>query len=158
MFEEAAFVASYAWNSAPIDGTDIVRSFPAIGRILRFPIDCDPSLVLPVDDFSLAVTQFFALSQSTRSIATSILFFLLDDLHTAHCAQVNATRTASSFRVNDIITARVQQQSDSSLGRVQKLLYKAKGPFRIIENCNFGSFKVCHVDKPTGLLLKFLCP
>ena len=65
VFKEAAFVASYAWNPAPIHGTDIVCSFPAIGRILRFLIDCDPSLVVPVDDPSLAITQFLALSQST---------------------------------------------------------------------------------------------
>ena len=34
VFEEAAFVASYAWNSAPINGTDIVHSFPAIASLL----------------------------------------------------------------------------------------------------------------------------
>ena len=113
VFESAAFAASSVWNSAPIDGTDIVRSFPASGRILRFLIDCDPSLILPVDDPSFAVTQFLALSQSTRSIATSVLSFLLDDRRTAHCERVNATRTTSSFRVNDIVTACVLQQTDS---------------------------------------------
>ena len=30
-FTEAGIVAGYAWNSAPIDGTDIIRSIPAIG-------------------------------------------------------------------------------------------------------------------------------
>ena len=30
-FKESAFVASYALNYAPIDGTDIICSFPAIG-------------------------------------------------------------------------------------------------------------------------------
>ena len=103
VFEEAAFVASYAWNFAPIDGTAIVRSFPAIGCILRYPIDCDPSIVLPIDDPSFAITQFLAISQSTRSIATSVLSFLLDDCRTAHDERVNATRIASSFRVHDIV-------------------------------------------------------
>ena len=120
-----------------------------------FPIDCDSSLVLPVDDPSFAVTQFLALSQSTRSIATSVISFLLDECCTAYGEQVNAFRIASSFRLNDIVTARIQQQSNSSLCRVQKLLYIAKGPFCIIKDCNFGSFKVCHVDKPAGPLLKF---
>ena len=155
VFKEATFIASYAWNSVPINGTDIVCSFPAIGRILRFPIYCDFSLVLPMDYPSFAVTQFLALFQSTRSITNSILSFLLDDCRTAHSERVNATRTASSFRVNDIATARFQQQSDGSLGWFQKLLYKVTGPFSIIENCNFGSFKVRHVNKPTSPLLKF---
>ena len=38
-FVEAGISAGYAWNSAPIDGTDIIRSIPAIGRELRFPLD-----------------------------------------------------------------------------------------------------------------------
>ena len=62
VFEEASFVASYAWNSALIDGTDIIRSFPAIGHILQFPIGCDPTLVPTVDYPSSAVVQFLLLS------------------------------------------------------------------------------------------------
>ena len=31
--------ATYAWNSAPVDGTDITRSFAAMGREFPFPID-----------------------------------------------------------------------------------------------------------------------
>ena len=155
VFEEASFVASYAWNSAPIDGTDIVRSFPAIGRILRFPIDCDPALVPTVEDSSSAVVQFLALSSHRRTTASSILRFLLDDRRSAHRERVNASRTASSFRVGDFVTARVQQQSNRALGRVQKLLYKAKGPFRITEVCEHGSYLIQHADKPQGPAQKF---
>ena len=39
MFVPAGIAAGYAWNSAPIDGTDILRSIPAIGRELHFPLD-----------------------------------------------------------------------------------------------------------------------
>ena len=44
-FVEAGIAAGYAWNSVPIDGTGIIRSIPAIGRELRFPLDISmPSL------------------------------------------------------------------------------------------------------------------
>ena len=95
----------------------------------RFPIDCDPSLFLPVDNPSLAVSKFLELSQSTRSIATSVLSFLLEDRLTEHREHVNATRSASSFRVNDIITARVQQQSNIPLGRFKSFSTKPKVHF-----------------------------
>ena len=39
IFVEAAYTAAYAWNSSPIDGTDIIRSVPAVGRPFRFPYD-----------------------------------------------------------------------------------------------------------------------
>jgi hypothetical protein len=35
----ASALAAFAWNSAPIDGTDIVRSVPAVGREFKFPFD-----------------------------------------------------------------------------------------------------------------------
>ena len=38
-FVEVALVSAYAWNAMPIDGTDIIRSIPAIGRPFRFHID-----------------------------------------------------------------------------------------------------------------------
>jgi len=38
-FVEAGISAGYAWNSAPVDDIDIIRSIPAIGRELRFPLD-----------------------------------------------------------------------------------------------------------------------
>ena len=37
-FVEYAMVAAYVWNASHIDGTDIVRSVPAIGHKLKFPL------------------------------------------------------------------------------------------------------------------------
>jgi hypothetical protein len=39
VYVAASAVAAYAWNSSPIDRTDIVRSVPAVGREFRFPFD-----------------------------------------------------------------------------------------------------------------------
>ena len=38
-FIHGGIATRYAWNSAPIDGTDILRSIPAIGRELKFQLD-----------------------------------------------------------------------------------------------------------------------
>ena len=38
IFVAAGVAVGYAWNSSPIDGTDIIRSVPTIGRELRFPL------------------------------------------------------------------------------------------------------------------------
>ena len=35
-FVPTGIAAGYAWNSVPFDGTDILRSIPAIGRELKF--------------------------------------------------------------------------------------------------------------------------
>ena len=43
VFVPAGIAAGYAWNSAPIDGTDILRSTVVIGREFRFSIDINLS-------------------------------------------------------------------------------------------------------------------
>ena len=47
IFVTAGDAAGNVWNSSPIDGTDILRSVPAIGRELRFPLDIDLSALPP---------------------------------------------------------------------------------------------------------------
>ena len=47
IFVAAGVTAGYAWNSSPIDGTDILRSVPAIGRELHFPLDIETSALPP---------------------------------------------------------------------------------------------------------------
>ena len=38
-FVESGMLSVYAWNASPIDGTEIIRSIPAIGRELKFSMD-----------------------------------------------------------------------------------------------------------------------
>ena len=38
-YVEGALLAAYAWNSSPINGTDIFMSLLVIGRVFNFPID-----------------------------------------------------------------------------------------------------------------------
>ena len=49
-FVEIGMATAYAWNASPIDGTDIIRSVPAIGRELRYPIDVSLSPVPDIID------------------------------------------------------------------------------------------------------------
>ena len=59
VFVPAGIAIGYAWNSAPIDDTDILRSTVDIGREFRFPIDID----------------LFALPQLTQKIYNQLLIF-----------------------------------------------------------------------------------
>ena len=39
VFIEGAKTLCYAWNSAPVTGTDLSRSLLVVGREFKFPID-----------------------------------------------------------------------------------------------------------------------
>ena len=49
-FKRTVLLSAYSWNSSPIDGTDIIRSIPAVGRMFRFPLDSSISPLPPLND------------------------------------------------------------------------------------------------------------
>ena len=67
-FVEAAMVSAYAWNAMPIDGTDIARSIPAIGRPFLFPMDVAlAELPTPIDDAGAARIRYIrSISRDAR--------------------------------------------------------------------------------------------
>ena len=152
---QAVDVAAYAWNSAPIEGTDVIRSLPAFGRIFRFPFDVNlASLPHPTDDCAAATIEFLNATASTKQFATEVLGFLKEDRVTAHRERVNQRRREADFKVGDHVTVRVQTQSNADAGRPKKLLYKASGPFVVVTDLGFGAYHVQRAGNPHAALRK----
>ena len=80
IFVPAGIAAGYAWNSAPIDSTDILRSFPAISRELHFPLNINLS-ALPkfVNKSGQSALDYLKLTNSSRHCSSSILKILIED-------------------------------------------------------------------------------
>ena len=73
------------WNSALIDGTDIICSIPAIGREMRFPLGISlVSLPKLIDKQSNSVMKYLRLTDKDKTFATEILKILVEDRRTAH--------------------------------------------------------------------------
>ena len=71
VIKQNAETSQYAWNSAPINGTDISRSIAAIGREFRFPLDVElsPTPQLNPENNS-------ALFQYLRNVSNNSVFSL----------------------------------------------------------------------------------
>ena len=79
-FVEAGILAGYAWNSAPIDGTDMIRSIPVIGRELRFPLDTSlTALSKLTDNQANSGVEYLRLTDKDRIFSTKILKILIED-------------------------------------------------------------------------------
>ena len=83
IFIPTGIAAGYAWNSAPIDGPDILRSVPAIGRELHFPMDINLS-ALPklAHNSGQTALDYLKLTDSSRHFSSSILKILIEDRRT----------------------------------------------------------------------------
>jgi len=147
-FVPAACTAAYAWNSSPIDGTDIIRSIPAVGQEFKFPFDFHYSDIPQLTtDHASVIRDYLSCTAANAAFATAILKILLEDRCTSHCERVNSTHTQPTFQLGDIVTARVQVRSTSSTGTVGKLSYQSRGPFKITQKTDNGAYLVQKLDK-----------
>lgn len=80
IFVAAGVAVVYVWNSSAIDGTDIIRSVPAIERELHFPLDID-LITLPPIVYNNAelVVSYLRLIDSNHYFASTILKILIED-------------------------------------------------------------------------------
>ena len=157
IFVAAGVAAGYAWNSSPIDGTDILRRFPAIGRELQFPLDVDIS-TLPelVTNNADSVISYLRLTDTTRHFATTILKILIEDRRDTHADHINHSRNIVLMQPGDLVMAQTAVQSDKSKAKVAKLSYAVRGPFQIIRDTGRGGYIVRKINKPDSPELKFM--
>ena len=155
-FVRTAKTAQFAWNSAPIDGTDVVRSLAAVGREFRFPLDVElsPSPTLNNESNS-HLYQYLRDVSNESQFALSIVQILVEERRQSHQDRHNKNKTQPSFKVGDIVKAHVQVQSNAAKGQVGKLSYQARGPFKIITDLGHQSFEVQKLDKPDSATRKY---
>jgi hypothetical protein len=156
VFVEAAHTAAYAWNSSPIDGTDIIRSVPAVGRPFRFPFDISlRATPTPTSNQAADVHAFLRLAAPTAQFAEQVLRLLTEDRRAAHRERINATRSPVTFVVGDLVMALVQVQSDATTGTVAKLSYRRRGPYEVVEVTGHGTYLVRRHGHPASPAIRY---
>ena len=112
---EALLLLIYAWNSAPVDGTDISRSLIVTGREFKFPIDYSTSKHLELIS-TPPVVQNYAKDQAKLLAASrEIAKVLIDERRAMHRELVNAHRSDPIvYNEGDVVFARRTVQSDKA--------------------------------------------
>ena len=98
-FVEVAMATAYAWNASPIEGTDIIRSFPAIGRELRFPLDINladsPAII---DNPSESVAAYIRYLKRDAVSAQQLLSYLVEDRRAYHRERANGGKNSIEYK------------------------------------------------------------
>ena len=114
----AMLLALYAWNAAPVDGTNITRSVAAIGREFPFPIEIQEDA--PVEALASNTTEvvlerteaFLPLLRKQQDIFR----ILSQDQRDHHRDLVNKNCKEWKFDVGDLVVVKVQVQSNKDHG------------------------------------------
>jgi hypothetical protein len=134
----------YGWNAAPVDGTNITRSYAAIGREFPFPIDTS----LESHEFSDTsndgertseyVDGAFPLLMKQREVLKT----LIEDRREHHRDLRNKNAAGSTiFAVGDLVLVRVKVKSDAKVGPA-KMRIRARGPYRVLEQLSDNTYRI----------------
>ena len=155
-FIRTAKTAQFAWNSAPINNTDVIQSLAAVGREFRFPLDVQlsPSPTLN-DESNSHLFQYLRDVSNESQFALSIVQILVEERRQSHQDHHNKDKVPAAFKVGNIVKDHVQVQSNAAKGQVGKLSYQPQGPFKIISDLGQQSFEVQKLDKPDSAIRKY---
>ena len=147
----ATMFATYAWNAAPIDGTDIIRSYAAKARVFPFPLDLtmhNPPRI-PAGEGQAAIEHVeFQIPLWNKQC--EILQILNDERRERHRDMKNKNKTKRTFEIGDLVLVRRQIKSVQEEGIVGKLKFKAKGPFRVVGPADENSYLIQKVPATEG--------
>eukprot|EP00957_Ditylum_brightwellii_P201133 15324196-Ditylum_brightwellii.AAC.1 len=117
-FVDGAHLSVYAWNLAPVVGTDISRSLLVVGREYSFPIDYTSR-----SELSFNVTPSDAMSYANEMLnllhkCRFIFKMLISEQRTLHRELRNEQlNEPKKFKLGDVVFARVQIQSKKADGK-----------------------------------------
>ena len=125
---------------SPINGTAVLRSIPAIGRKLNFPLDINLNVVPKlVENNANAPLGYLKLTDSSRNLSFSVLKILIEDRRTAHDERIDNSKNNVVLHTGDIVMDLTAIQINLSKNKVAKLSYSTRVPFQIIRNIGCDS-------------------
>ena len=150
-WKQGVTFALYGWNAGPIDGTNIPRSVGAIGREFPFPLDTQtrPHIVNGFEgnnaaDYHDAIHPLIANQRE-------LLRILNDERRQRHRDLKNDSTTERIFAAGDLVIVRKQVKSNADRGIAGKIVFKSRGPYRVLEQANPGSYWIQKLPFLDGL-------
>ena len=135
--------AVYAWNAAPVDGTNIVRSYAAIGREFPFPIDFERDPIVAREHTAQGqqtiehVDSAFPLWRKQQEV----LKLLVQERREHHRQLKNEGRSMKTFSPGDLVIVKKQVQTTQEKGPA-KARMQARGPYRVLEQLKPGTYRI----------------
>ena len=137
----------YAWNSAPVIGTDISRSMIVVGMDFKFPIDYSTDLHHMLTSNPAKVASFAGEQASLLSAGREITRELINAHRTYHREYINSRRPNQRlYSIGNMVFVKRSVKSDKKQDRVAKIMNSFTGPWRILAKLPGSSYEVEHVQ------------
>ena len=88
-----------------------------------------PALPTHITDAAKATVSYLHQISKGARFAQELITWLVEERRERHRERVNIGKNSITYKVDDMVMARVQVQSSSATGVVGKLAIEARGPF-----------------------------
>ena len=150
---EGILMSLYAWNSAPVIGTDISRSLLVTGREFNFPIDFSTEQHQLLTSTPLKVNSFAADQARLLTCSRELAKELIHSHRAYHREHINKMRPDPRvYSIGDHVFAKRAVKSDKRRGLVGKLMNEFTGPWVITAKLKGSSYEIRH--KSSGVFSK----
>ncbi len=147
---EAILLLLYAWNSAPIPGTNLSHCFVALGHEFQFPINFFAIKHFELMSLLSTITSYSCDLAPCLSTLCKVVDLLVNEQCAYHHKFVNSRHPHPKiYSVGGVVFARRAICSDATRGQVNKLTYPFTGPRQIIAKLHGASYKLEHCSTKT---------
>jgi hypothetical protein len=150
-WKQGVLFSLYAWNAAPIDATDLPRSLVAMGRDFPFPIDLSSATARDSASEGEAALDHFESASPLLYKQRQLLVILNAERRQRHVDIRNEGIKQRTFDIGDLVIVRKQVKSNASKGISAKLLFKTRGPYRVIDKITPSSYRLQKLPFLRGL-------
>ncbi|KAL3802962.1 hypothetical protein HJC23_011585, partial [Cyclotella cryptica] len=142
---EGLHMAMYAWNCAPVAGTDISRCLMVTGREWRFPLDYSTGAHLELISRPKLVNSFARRQALILEASRKLGRILIDEHRAYHRELINSLRPDPKlFEPGDYVFSRRTVQSSAKHVRVGKLEFACTGPWVVLRRLKGTSYECKH--------------
>jgi hypothetical protein len=142
---EAILLLLYAWDSAPIPGTDLLCCFVTLGREFQFPNNFSANKNFKLTSTPIAVASYSRELATRLSALREVAGLLVKEQRAYHREFVNLRRPDPMiYSIGNIVFVRRAVRSDVAQGQVDKLSYPFTGPWQIISKLHGASYEIEH--------------
>jgi hypothetical protein len=150
-WKQGVTFALYGWNAGPIDGTNIPRSVGAIGRDFPFPLATQTRPTF-VNGFKGAnAADHHDVIHPLIANQRELLRILHEERRQRHRDLKNDSITKRTFTAGDLVIVQKQVKSNVDRGIAGKIVFKSRGPYRVLEQANPGSYWIQKLPFLDGL-------
>ena len=150
-WKQGVLFAMYAWNASPADGTDVPRSLAAIGREFPFPVDLSEPTPRSITSEGQHALDHFEAASPLLFKQRELLNIVNSERRRRHNELRNQAASGVSFEPGDLVIVRKQVKSNAANNFSAKLVFKTRGPYRVIEQLNPNSYKLQKLPFLRGL-------